>query len=124
VRILASSLLVALTTLAMAQATAVTPKFELVTTDQEDMPRTKVYFVLRDRKVLTRTVTGHETKSDVVPDWAPKSTVAYTSLWWAGQGDQFYVVKKGTAYRIYHRSIDEESKPGKFRLVKSVKSAG
>lgn len=117
-----ASLAFALLTSSPAQTQTIA-SFDVVVSEDTEHPRGKVYLVVGEKRVLVKTVTGGTSGApDEKPAWVPKNAVAFVSTWYAGQGDQFYALRKGKGYRVYHRGIDEETTPGKFRLVKSVKA--
>ena len=45
--------------------------------------------------------------------------------WWAGAGDEFYVMKTSdTELTVYHRGVEEESEPGEYTVLKTVEILG
>lgn len=53
-----------------------------------------------------------------VEDAAPaRQVVAGLRCWWAGAGDEFQVLRRGTTLLVQRRSVDEESPPSPWRDV-------
>jgi hypothetical protein len=50
----------------------------------------------------------------------PKTALLACSGWWAGQGDVFYLARKGSKDLVYQESQDEQAPKEHFRLVKTI----
>lgn len=102
-----------------AAPTEVTFTFKAIGT--EETPRSVVSLVVKGKVIRLKTVVGNPEVQIEPQEWAKGAVVACSS-WWAGQGDQFFVKRKGKTYRVYHRPLYEESAPGKFKLIKTVRA--
>lgn len=104
----------------LMQPAALAVSFDVVVDSSGDIPHGKVYVVTANKRTLVKKVVGGGQALTERPDWAPTHALAYMSTWYAGQGDQFYAVRKGSSYRVYHREVSEESDPTRFKMIKSV----
>ena len=91
--------------------------------DSDGNPRIGVYlrvgarrfFILRDTaqfSVLERKDYGNR---DV-----PASAVAACTGWWAGSGEDMYVIRRGRQLIVYIRYLDEQTELGRYRRLKTI----
>lgn len=99
-------------------ANAVT--FVFKSSGTEELPRTTVSLKVGKRVVMLKTVTGNPEIVKESTSWN-KGSIASVNSWWAGQGDQFVVHRKGRNVLVYHRTLEEENAPGKFKLIKTIR---
>ncbi|MCW5943691.1 MAG: hypothetical protein KIS66_15780 [Fimbriimonadaceae bacterium] len=99
------------------------PSFVFKAVEVDGMPNTTVSLKVGAKTTVLKKVVGNASAlpaSELNPK--VKGALAACKSWWAGQGDEFYVVKKGAEYQVYHRTLEEESAPGKFKLLKKIKA--
>jgi hypothetical protein len=94
--------------------------FVLKSTGTEELPRTTVSIRVGSRVVMLKAVTGNPEVVTESTSWNKGSILSLNS-WWAGQGDQFVVHRKGRNVLVYHRDLQEESEPGKFKLIQTIR---
>jgi hypothetical protein len=60
-------------------------------------------------------------RSDYGSHKIPPAAITACTGWWAGAGDDFYVVGHGQRLRVYHRGTDEQGPVNPpYELVKSI----
>lgn len=95
-----------------------------------DTPHTNVYLRAGGRRTLVlQTVGAFQPlkRADFRERRVPRTALAACSLWWAGGGDNLYVVRRGHALAVYHQGLDEqapdEQAPDEpYRLLKIVRA--
>ena len=107
----------------LPQSVSRNAEFEFKNIGTEVNPKATVWLVVGKKRTRIMTVAGTPVTESLISDisWIPRCSVTALSSWWAGGGDQMYVLRKGHSFRVYHRPLDEQSKTGKFKLVKTVK---
>ncbi len=121
-----------LTTLSFAQtpkvATATLPKFTIKKHPEnaDGTPSSTVSVVVGKTTVSIAKITG--TAEDIVKaeypsKGIPAKAIAACGAWWAGAGDYFYVIKKGTSYVVYQgwQSEEQTEKGFHWKQVKTLK---
>lgn len=72
--------------------------------------------------VAIKTLNGGKTNyGESVVKPTPKNLVGEVSTWYAGGGEDLYVVRDGKNYVVYHRYVDEGTAIGKFKKIKTIK---
>jgi len=94
--------------------------------DRNGNPRTNVFLVVGGRRVLIqRNVVA---QFNVVPpgDYrshgVPATAIAACQGWWAGAGEDLYVIRRGRQLIVFVRDIDEGSEIGRYRRLKVIPS--
>jgi hypothetical protein len=94
--------------------------------DGEGIPHTKVSLVVGDRRVFLEEVVAkfvvlerQDYKSHGVPDAA----LTACSGWWAGAGEDFYVVRRRRSLVVYSRTLDEQAPAGAYKRLKVIPSS-
>lgn len=107
----------------VAPASKAKVAWSIAQVESDENPRAMIYLMVGKKKTKLMVVAGHPDPAMKVSeaDWAPKGALLVLYAWWAGGGDQLYVLKKGTSYKVYHRPLDEGSVTGKFRVIKTIK---
>jgi hypothetical protein len=91
--------------------------------DSDGNPRTGVYlrtggrrfFILRDTaqfSVLERQSYGERN--------IPASAITACTGWWAGSGEDMYVIRRGRQLIVYIRYLDEQTETGRYRRLKAI----
>jgi photosystem II stability/assembly factor-like uncharacterized protein len=93
--------------------------------DNSGTPRGKVYLMVGERKTLIRSrAIGeyHEIdRADYKSKRVPSTAITAASAWWAGQGEDLYVTRRGRQLIVYVRSLAEESAPNpRYRRLKVI----
>jgi hypothetical protein len=92
-----------------------------------DLPDTKVYLVVDGRRifllrassqfsVLERELySGHD---------VPATAIAACAGWWAGQGQDLYVTRRGRRLIVFARYLDEQAPVERYRRLKVIPLPG
>ncbi|OLE54970.1 MAG: hypothetical protein AUG51_04835 [Acidobacteria bacterium 13_1_20CM_3_53_8] len=95
--------------------------------DRNGYPRTNVFLVVGGRRVLVRrnviaqfTVVAPE---DYRSHSVPATAIAACQGWWAGGGEDLYVIRRNQQLIVFIRYIDEGIEPGRFRRLKVISSS-
>jgi hypothetical protein len=92
-------------------------------TDKKSNPNTMLFLCIGPKPTQIAQVT--DTLADVPKGEFRDAKIPTTALiacrgWWAGQGDIFYTLKKGSNMLVYREELDEQSAHAHFKLVKTV----
>lgn len=94
--------------------------------DRNGNPRTNVFLVVGGRRVLVRrNVLAQYTEiapEDYRSHGVPSAAVAACQGWWAGAGEDLYVIRRGRRLIVFIRYLDEQAAPGRFRRLKVISS--
>jgi hypothetical protein len=94
--------------------------------DSNGNPKTNVFLIVGGRRVLVRrNVTAQFTSiapEDYRSHGVPASAIAACQGWWAGAGEDLYVIRKNRQLIVFIRYLDEGSAPGRFRRLKVIQS--
>lgn len=93
--------------------------------DKDDNPTGKVYLLVGGRKILIRpqaigqyhVLERTEYKSSDVP----ASAVAACSAWWAGSGEDMYVLRRKNQLVVFIRYLDEGVDVSAYRRLKVIR---
>ena len=91
--------------------------------DGDGNPHTKVFLAVGDRRVLLRETTGKFSaldKSDYKSHHVPAAAVAACTGWWAGSGEDLYVLRRNRSLIVYSRTLDEQAPVGAYRRLKVI----
>ena len=92
--------------------------------NSDDTPRGKVYLMVGDRKILIRrAVVGdyHVIEpTDYKSSKVPASAIAACGGWWAGQGEDLYVIRRKNQLIVYIRYLDESAPTPPYRRLKVI----
>lgn len=91
--------------------------------DRDGNPNTRVYlvvggqryFVMRDTAQFSVVERDKFKEHDV-----PASAVAACASWWAGSGEELYVIRRGRSLIVYIRYLDEQSDVGRYKRLKVI----
>lgn len=61
-------------------------------------------------------------RADYKEHHVPADALAACTGWWAGQGDDLYVVRRKQRFEVYRRELDEQSGPFPVKRIKSIVS--
>jgi len=94
--------------------------------DKDGYPRGNLMlFVQGHRVMIARGIDEHikvVDPSEYADRKFPKGALLACAGWWAGGGDDFYVVRRGHRLRVYRRYVDEmDNGHQRFRLVKTIR---
>lgn len=86
---------------------------------RDSLPRTDVSLTVHGRRFLIRSnVVGkfrNLERSEYAEHQVPGAAVAAGTGWWAGQGEDIYVVRRGNQLVVYVRELDESAGASKYR---------
>lgn len=112
---------------ALRQANAGAAEFSLqyrVRRGRSETPRTDVFLVVRGRRVLIRPNVIGEFRTLERTEYAerkvPAAAVAACTGWWAGQGEDVYVIRRGSRLAVYVRELDESAADSAYRQRKVI----
>lgn len=93
--------------------------------DSAGTPRGKVYLIVGERKILIRShAVGdyHEIdRTDYTSKRVPVAAITACGAWWAGQGEDLYVIQRGRQLIVYVRYLAEERAPNPgYRRLKVI----
>lgn len=101
----------------------VTWQFE-IKKDGDENPQGKVYLIVNGRKVLVRPDAGAEysvvERADYKSRNVPATAITASTGWWAGQGEDMYVLRRKNQLIVYIRYLDEGSGIGGYRRLKTI----
>lgn len=102
-------------------------RFEFeVKLDANDTPHSRVFVRANGRRTLVLSATeGFQTlaRADYASRKVPKTALAACTGWWAGAGDNLYVVRRGAWLDVFQQEMDEQAAPSAFRKIKSIRLA-
>ena len=104
---------------------AVAWEFKLTPTDKDtSYPHSDVYLKVAGKKTLIRKnviAKFHSVdRSGFKERKVPASALAACAGWWAGQGVDLYVVRKGAKLLVYQRELDEQAAIPSYRRIKTI----
>jgi hypothetical protein len=91
--------------------------------DRDGNPRTKVFLVVGARRVLLMETTARFSvleRKDFKGHAVPAAAVAACSGWWAGQGTDLYVTRRGRTLVVYSRDLDEQAPISRYKRLKVI----
>src|ERR1051326_2461977 len=91
--------------------------------DGDGNPHTKVFLAVGDRRVLLQETTAKFSvldKNEYKSHGVPATAVAACTGWWAGAGEDFYVVRSAGRLIVYTRDLDEQAPASRYRRVKVI----
>ncbi len=99
-------------------------KFDLTIAEDSDTPRGKVHLLVGSRKVLIFSdaigVFSVIERADYKSKGVPATALAACSGWWAGQGQDLYVVRRRKQLIVYIRDLDEQAEIPPYRQLKVI----
>ncbi|MFN2413632.1 MAG: hypothetical protein ABR603_00670 [Pyrinomonadaceae bacterium] len=111
----------------MRQANARAAEFSLqyrVRKGRSETPRTDVSLMVRGRRVPIRSNVIGEFRTLERTEYAerkvPAAAVAACTGWWAGQGEDVYVIRRGNRLVVYVRELDESAADSAYRQRKVI----
>lgn len=102
-------------------------RFEFQTRGGTDgqAPHSRVFLNANGKRTLVfSTNEGFQTMSrdSFADQHVPREALAACSGWWAGAGDNLYVVRRGARLDVYRQELDEGiEKPMPYRVIKSIR---
>ncbi len=91
--------------------------------DRDGNPRTKVFLVVGARRVLLLEAAAKFSvleRKDFKGHAVPATAVTACNGWWAGQGTDLYVTRRGRTLVVYSRDLDEQAPTSRYRRLKVV----
>ena len=98
--------------------------FNITHTDADGTPHTRVSLRIGARRVLI--APDIEEQFSLVPRQEykerriPSAAVAACTGWWAGQGDDFYVIRRHGHWEAFRRELDEQAAIPAYRLIRII----
>ncbi len=107
-------------------ARPLTVRFEFETKGGLDghAPRSRVFVNANGKR--TRVFSNDESfqalsRDEFSTHRVPRRALAACFGWWAGAGDNLYVVRRGAQLDVYQQPLDEQSGPFRFCKIKSIR---
>jgi hypothetical protein len=92
--------------------------------ENEGTPQGKVYLQVGDRKVLLLPDTAGNysvlERADYRSHGVPAQAITASTGWWAGQGEDLYVIRRGNQLIVFIRDLDESARVGAYRRLKVI----
>lgn len=92
--------------------------------DRAGNPRGRVFLrVARRRVLISRNVSGHYhvlRRQDYAAHRVPSSAVTACAGWWAGQGEDLYMIRRPGRLRVFRRNLDESAPTPAARLIRTI----
>jgi hypothetical protein len=91
--------------------------------DRDGNPNTSVYLVMGGQRyfVMRDTAQFSVVERDGYREHGvPASAVAACASWWAGSGEELYVIRRGRQLIVYIRYLDEQSETGRYKRLKVI----
>jgi len=89
--------------------------------DSHDTPKTSITLVVGHRAfAISREVVGafHALNAASFREHGvPAEALAACSGWWAGAGDEYYVIRAGSRFAVYHRELSETADIPRYKLL-------
>lgn len=99
-------------------------QFDLTIAEDSDTPRGKVYLLVGSRKVLifSDAIGAFSVieRADYKSKGVPTTALTACSGWWAGQGQDLYVVRRRKQLIVYIRELDEQAAIPPYRRLKVI----
>ena len=90
-----------------------------------DQPNFSLALVVKgeeEEKIALGKYAGSFADGKTSPVVLVEGTLITGASWWAGAGDEFYVMKtSNTELTVFHRGVEEEVEPGEYSVLKTVK---
>ena len=93
--------------------------------DRDGNPHTKVFLVVGARRALVTEATANFSvveRQDYKAHGVPAAAVAACSGWWAGAGEDLYVIRRSGRLTVYSRVLDEQARTPPYRRLKVIPS--
>jgi hypothetical protein len=93
--------------------------------DGDGNPHTKVFLVVGARRELLAEATANFSlleRKDYKDHGVPADALTACSGWWAGQGQDLYVVRRNGRLVVYSRSLDEQARTPPYKRLKVITS--
>lgn len=98
--------------------------FDIKMDNSDNTPRGKVYLMVGNRKVLIRPdVVGEYhviERADYKSSKVPASAITACGGWWAGQGEDLYVIRRKRQLVVFIRYLDEGAPVPAYRRLKII----
>lgn len=92
--------------------------------DSQTNPHTDVFLRVGGRKVLVMRRVEEEfsvrAKAEYKDNAIPAQALAACTGWWAGAGDNLYVVRRGRFLVVYRREVDEQAPDFPWKRFKVI----
>lgn len=91
--------------------------------DRDGNPNTRVYLIVGRRRFFIMRDTAQFSvleRKDYSSRDVPRTALAACTAWWAGSGEELYVVRRGRQLIVYIRYLDEQTELGRYRRLKTI----
>lgn len=92
--------------------------------DRQGNPHGQVFLRVAGRRVLvSKNASGHYhvlSRSEYHAHGVPSAAITACTGWWAGQGEDVYVIRRPGRLHVYARELDESAPLPAPRLVKTI----
>ncbi|MBS0661184.1 MAG: hypothetical protein JSR82_23445 [Verrucomicrobia bacterium] len=111
-----------------AKAEAATPTWVFdIKEDAEGTPRGSVSLSVQGRKVVlfTNAIGNYSEveRSEYRRKRIPAKALTACSGWWAGSGEDVYVVRSKGQLSVYKATVDSQGGAGRFRLIRTIRES-
>jgi len=102
-------------------------RFEFETRlDADDTPHSRVFLRANGRRMpVFASTAGFQTlpRNEWKERGVPRNALAACTSWWAGAGDNLYVVRRGARLVVFRQEMDEQAPPFPWKRWKSLNGA-
>ena len=91
--------------------------------DKTETPHSRVFVRANGKRTLVLSATeGFRSlkRSEFASHEVPREALAACSGWWAGAGDNLYVVRRGARLDVYQQEVDSQAPEFPYRKIKSI----
>lgn len=93
--------------------------------DAEGTPRGSVSLSVQGKKtvLLTNAIGNYSEveRSEYKRKRIPAQALTAASAWWAGSGEDLYVVRTKGQLKVYQATVDSQGGAGRFRLIRTIR---
>jgi hypothetical protein len=91
--------------------------------DRDNNPNTRVFLIVNGRRFFVmRDVAQFSTlnRKDYSAHDVPANALIACVAWWAGSGEEMYVIRRGRQLIVYIRYLDEQTELGRYKRLKTI----
>ncbi len=91
--------------------------------DKTETPHSRVFVRANGKRTLVLSATEgftHLGRAQFASHKVPREALVACTGWWAGAGDNLYVVKRGARLDVYRQEMDEQAETLPYRKIKSI----
>jgi hypothetical protein len=95
--------------------------------DRDGNPNTRVFLIVNGRRyfILRDVAQFHVLeRKDYSTREVPPTAIAACTGWWAGSGEDIYVIRQRRQLIVYIRYLDEQTEVERYKRLKTIRLAG